>query len=64
VIPEVKAEDVKEGFGGWGGWLHALMGGFMKATEGITIEAVFTCKKWLALDAGMLVLSLEELEIR
>lgn len=40
-----------------------LMGAFMKATEGIAIEAVFTCKKLLALDARTLVPSPEELEI-
>lgn len=32
-----------------------LTGGFLKTTEGIAIEAEFTHKKLLFLDAGMLV---------
>ena len=63
LFQNVKAEDAKEGLRARGRRLCALMGGFTKATEGIAIEAGLTRKKLLALDARMLVLSLEELAI-
>lgn len=59
----MKAEDAKEGLRGWERHLHPLMGGFTKATESIAVEAGFTRKKLLALDARMPVFSLRELEI-
>lgn len=57
-FPDVKAEDAKEGLRGRRRRLCVPMGCFMKATEGIAIEAGFACKKLLAVNARMLVLCL------
>lgn len=59
--PDVKAEDAEEGLRGRGRGFHLLVVGFMKVTKGITIEAGFTHKELLALDAKMPVLVLDKL---
>lgn len=61
-LPDVKAEDAKEGLRGRGRSFHVLVGGFMKVTKGITIEAGFT-HKLLAFDAKIAVLVLDKLEM-
>lgn len=54
---------MREGLRDKGRRLRALVDGFMKVVEGIAVKSGFTNNKVLALDARMLVLSLEELEI-
>lgn len=62
-LPDLKAEDAEEGLRGRGRSFHVLVGGFMKVTKGITIEAGFTHKKLLAFDAKIAVLVLDKLEM-
>lgn len=60
-VPVVKAEDADECLRGRS--FHVLVGGFMKVTKDITVEAGFARKKLLALDAKMPLLVLDKLEM-